>query len=82
MKKEDGTLDKIKKAEGLRGKIINPPTNSTKVILFNCYKTLTEILYLEPHKKLQERVIEITRMKRAIIDEARAPTNIEVQQIA
>lgn len=62
-KKYDGTFDMIKKAESLRGKISITPMDSTKAIAIELYKSLEPTLYLEPHKKLQERVREIQDMK-------------------
>ena len=44
-KKDDGTFDKIKKAENLRGKITIRPTNPEKVVALEAYKSLEPILY-------------------------------------
>lgn len=80
--KEDGTFEKIKKAESLRGKIVTRPTDSSKAALLNCYKTLEEIIFLEPHKKLQEEVFEVQKIKQALDEEGRAPSDEEVKKIA
>lgn len=74
-KKDDGTFDKIKKAESLRGKISITPTDSTKAIAIQLYKSLEPTLYLEPHKKLQERVEDIKQMKAHIRQSGRPPTH-------
>ena len=58
-KKDDGTFFKIKRAEQLRGKIAVSPTDPNKVMELSCYKSLEPILYLEPHKKLQEDIERI-----------------------
>ena len=82
VKRNDGTLDKIKRAEQLRGKITTNPTNPMKVVELASYKTLEPILFLEPHKHLQKRVDKIANMKARIKDEGRPPTDIELAAIS
>lgn len=55
-KKDDGTFFKIKRAEKLRGQITVGPSDPRKLIELNCYKSLEPILFLEPHKKLLEKI--------------------------
>ena len=81
-KKDDGTFFKIKRAEQLRGKITIGPTDPRKATELDCYKSLEPILYLEPHKKLLEKIEYIKNIKEKIINENRPPTNIEVKKIA
>lgn len=76
-KKDDGTFQQIKRAEALRGKITVSPTFPSKVMEINCYKSLEPVLYLEPHKKLQERIDKIKQIKDSVKEEGRPPTNIE-----
>lgn len=81
-KKEDGTFYKIKRAEQLRGKILTQPTDPKKKIELSCYKSLEPILFLEPHKKLNERIENIRTIRETIANENRSPTDVEIQQIA
>ena len=78
-KKRDGTFDKIKRAEKLRGQVKVAPTDPKKVMEVTCYKSLEPILFLEPHKELIERIDKIKKIKKRITDEGRAPMDIEIQ---
>lgn len=78
----DGNLDKIKRADQLKGKLNVRPTDPKKVIELNMYKSLEPILYLEPHKKLLRYINKIATLKARIIEENRAPSNAEMAMIA
>ena len=58
------------------------PTYPQRLIEINAYKNLEPILYHEPHKKLQKRVLKIKDLKEQIQKEQRMPTEPEVRQIA
>ena len=60
IKKKDGTFDKIKRSEQLRGQLQGlKPTDPVKIIELKLFESLAPILYLEPHRKLQDRVARI-----------------------